>query len=480
VSTPTSGLARLTIRAPRRSLDLAIPDHVPLAELLPEVLRRAGEAGASLGAYGPTAYDPTGAYVPERGRGLVPAGGWALRRGEGTLLRADLALAAQSVRDGDVLYLVPRQVAWPEPAYDDVVEEVAATARERGRAWDATATRTFALVAAGLLLLTGLGLLLAVGPPRTLSAVAAAGVAGTLLVVGALLSRAAGDGVAGAAAGGMALPYATAAGGLFAAGPGPLAATEVVLVGACALLLASALGSISIGYGLRIFAAGGALGLAGLIGAVLAFSVPAHRAAAILVVVLVAGIAAAPALAVRLSRLPLPAVTASPQLLAAEPRPARDDVVAAVVRGDELLIGSLTGISIAAAGCVALLAAAGGVAAPLLGGLAAATLLLRARLLPAVAARLPLLISGLVGLALTSAAAAAAAGSATRLAGVALACAAVVALLATAATSARRRGAPSPYLGRMADILDVVTVVALAPVACAVLDLFSWVRGLSG
>ena len=43
---PTSGLARITVRAPRRRLDLAVPDQVPLAEILPEVLRRAGEIGA--------------------------------------------------------------------------------------------------------------------------------------------------------------------------------------------------------------------------------------------------------------------------------------------------------------------------------------------------------------------------------------------------------------------------------------------------
>jgi hypothetical protein len=91
-----------------------------------------------------------------------------------------------------------------------------------------------------------------------------------------------------------------------------------------------------------------------------------------------------------------------------------------------------------------------------------------------------LLISGLVGLALTAAAWAAAAGSATRLVGVALAFVAVVGLLGTAATALRRRGGGSPYLGRMADILDITTVVALAPIACAVLNLYSWVRGLAG
>jgi hypothetical protein len=83
-------------------------------------------------------------------------------------------------------------------------------------------------------------------------------------------------------------------------------------------------------------------------------------------------------------------------------------------------------------------------------------------------------------MALTAAAVSASSGSATRLIGVALAFIAVVALLGTAATAHRRRGGGSPYLGRLADILDITTVVALAPVACAVLDLYSWVRGLAG
>ena len=92
------------------------------------------------------------------------------------------------------------------------------------------------------------------------------------------------------------------------------------------------------------------------------------------------------------------------------------------------------------------------------------------------AARLPLLTSGLIGLALTAAAVAASSTSATRLIGVALAVVAVVALLGTAATAHRRRGDGSPYLGRIADILDITAVVALAPVACAVLDLYTWVE----
>jgi len=118
-------LARVTIRAPRRRLDLAVPHQVPLAELLPEVLRRAGETGADLEATQP-----------------VP-GGWMLRRGDGASLSGEVALANQGVRDGDVLYLVPRNLSWPEPEYDDVVEEIAASARGHGRGWDAAGTRLF-------------------------------------------------------------------------------------------------------------------------------------------------------------------------------------------------------------------------------------------------------------------------------------------------------------------------------------------------
>jgi ESX secretion system protein EccD len=464
VPAPTSGLARLTIRAPRRRLDLAIPHQVPLAELLPEVLRRAGEAG------------------PDHDGSAAPAGGWILRRGDGGSLQGDTALAHQGIRDGDVLYLVPRNMTWPEPEYDDVIEEIAANAKQHGRTWDALSTRTFSLVAAGLVLFTGLSVLVAVGPDRVIPTMAAAGVAGVLLAVGALLSRALGDGVAGAAAGGMALPYAAAAGVLFAGGnqANLQLGADQLLVGACALLFASVVGAIAVGHGLRVFVGGVTAGVFAVIGASLAYAVNTPGAAAILVVILVAGIGLAPLFAVRLGKLPLPVVTSSAEVIASEPRPARPAVLAAVVRADEILAGSLLGISIVAVGCVGVLTGTTGVSGPLLGGLAAGALLLRARLFPSVAARLPLLTSGLIGLALTAAAVAASSTSGTRLIGVALAVFAVVALLGTAATAHRRRGGGSPYLGRIADILDITTVVALAPVACAVLDLYTWVRGLVG
>ena len=457
---PTSGLARVTIRAPRRRLDLAIPHQVPLAELLPEVLRRAGEVANE-----------------HAGGSAMPPGGWILRRGDGASLVGGTALAHQGVRDGDVLYLVPRNLTWPEPDYDDVVEEIAAGARKHGRTWDAAATRLFCLVAAGLVLLTALGVLFAAGAAHIAAGLAAAGVAAALLCAGSLLSRALGDGIAGAAVAGYALPYAAASGVLLFADATALSAGQV-LVGGSALLLASVIGALAVGHGLRIFAAGVTAGIFTTLAAALGFALSAPGAASILIVALVGGIGLTPLLAVRLGKLPLPVVTAAPDVLAAERRPAPPQVLAAVIRADEILSGSLLGIATVSLACIGVLAVTTGIAGPLLAGLASAALLLRARLFPSVAARLPLLGGGLLGLAAT--AWAGLAGDLAGLVTVAGALIAVVALVATAATAHRRRAGGSPYLGRLAGIVDNVAVVALAPVACAVLDLYRFARGLAG
>ena len=98
------GLARVTISAPQRRVDVALPEHVPLAELLPEVLRHAGEGLADDGEQ---------------------HGGWVLRRTDGVALATAQGSVAQGVRDGEVLHLVPPTSEWPELEYDDVVEAIA-------------------------------------------------------------------------------------------------------------------------------------------------------------------------------------------------------------------------------------------------------------------------------------------------------------------------------------------------------------------
>jgi type VII secretion integral membrane protein EccD len=438
--TTATGLARLTVSAPQRRLDVALPEHAPLGELLPELLRHAGEG------------------LPDAGQAH---GGWVLRRADGSALSVGAGLAHQGVRDGDVLHLVPARVGWPELEYDDVVDAIAAGARRYGRAWDGTATRTAGLVVAGVALFLGLLELLRPGADGRGPAIVALAVAGLLMLGGIVAARAFGDGVVGATVAGFALPAAFVGGYLLLRGvPG-------VLVGATTLLLAGMVGAVGVGHGLRVFVGGITTGCFGAFGALLAYWLPVAGAAAVVLAVLTTGVAAFPLLAIRLGRLPMPVLTPDDPS-----RPDRARVFAAVVRSDELVTGMLLGHAVATLGAATLLVRDGGAAGRVLVEIAAVGFLLRARLFPAVRQRVPLLVAG------GGAAALLLAGTdgVPRLAIVGVLVG--IALFAVLAGTAYRRRPPGPYLSRAADFLDALCVVAVIPVACAVLGLYGRMRGL--
>ena len=443
-----TGLAKVTINAPRRRVDVALPEQVPLAELLPDLLAHAGEALADEG---------------ER------HGGWLLRRADGQPLDAALGLAAQGVRDGEVLYLVPAREEWPELEYDDVVDAIAAAARRDGRAWAPAATRAVAVAAAGVALATGAYAVVA----RGLAWTVAVAVAVLLLLAGTAASRAYGEGLLGAALAAYAISYAFLGGALVVTdGPARL------LIGSAAALLASTLGGVGVAAVRWLFVAGGTAALQGVFGALLAFALPPAGAAAVVLVVLVCGLGALPLLAVRLGRLPMPPVT-PPAAQGAQPsRSDRSAVLAAVRRANDVLTGLLVGQAVAAAAASLLLVRAGGPAGALLVGASGAVLLLRARLFAAARQRVPVLAGGLAALAALLLAFATRAGDDQALALLAAVVAAAGLVLWAGATYAKRP--PSPYLGRAADLLDVVLTVSVIPIACAVLDLYAAVRGLTG
>jgi hypothetical protein len=54
---------------------------------------------------------------------------------------------------------------------------------------------------------------------------------------------------------------------------------------------------------------------------------------------------------------------------------------------------------------------------------------------------------------------------------------AVAVLLVLAATLTYSRRPPSPYLGRLADIADVLAIMALVPLACAVIGVYHAIQG---
>jgi len=467
VPAPSTGLTRVTVASPQRRVDVALPDGVPLAELLPELLQRSGDDLADSGEQ---------------------HGGWVLRRVDGAGLPETQTLVEAGVSDGELLHLVPARTDWPELEYDDVVEAIAAGARRLGPPWTGDATRDAAVAVAGFVVVVALAGPL--GARLTGGGAVALGVAAVLLAAGVLAARAYGEPLIGAALAGYALPFAflgglrildAGTGAGFDAGTrgaGPLTAPHL-LVGGVALVLWSVAGAVGVARGLRIFVAGAAAGVLVALGALLGLGTGVERAAAVLMVVAVLGVTLAPPLAARLGRLPLPVVT-PPTATAdgADPgRPHRGRVLAAVARSDEMLTGLLAGCGLGAVGAALALRSAGG-AGVLLIGVAGAALLLRARLFVTVRQRVPLLAAGLATLAALPAGDLAPASGAGRVVtGVVL----VGVVLVVAAAGARyRRQPPSPYLGRAAELLETLCLVSVIPIGCAVLGLYAAVRGLSG
>jgi type VII secretion integral membrane protein EccD len=473
------GLARVTISAPQRRIDVALPEHVPLAELLPEVLRHAGEGLADDGE---------------------KHGGWVLRRTDGVPLATAQGLFPQGVRDGEVLYLVPAHDDWPELEYDDVVEAIAAGARRRGSAWTPASTRTATLAAAGVLLALALVAVLWTGPGWDGAPVAGLGLAVLLALAGVTASRAYGDARAGAALGAYAMPFAFAGGAvLVATGDrvGVLAALpwlggSELLAGSVALLLVAALGGIGVAGAQRLFTAGVVVGLLGALTALITMLTSAAGAAAVLLSALICGLGALPLLAIRFGKMPTPPVTlpsgtdaaegftgvnAASALDAARERPDRATVFAAVTRTEELLAGLLLGHAVLVTGAFVVLATAGTLSARILIAVSAAALLLRSRLFVTLRQRVPLVIAGLAGLAALGVDLLRAADGSLLLAVVAGALALAVVTVVAGATYSRRP--PSPYLGRAADMLDVLVVVSVIPVACAVVGLYEAVGNIS-
>jgi type VII secretion integral membrane protein EccD len=481
----TAGLARVTISAPQRRVDVALPEHVPLVELLPELLSHSGEGLADDG---------------ER------HGGWLLRRADGAVLTPAQGLFPQGVRDGEVLHLVPARAEWPELEYDDVVEAIADGARRRGAAWSPGATRTATLYGAAVLLTAGIVAVLRGGTAWTFGAYVALGIAVLLTLAAVTASRAYGNAVAGGALGGFALPYAGLGGALLVAddlgraaagggapvvGPVAWLGAPQLLVGSVAVLLVSVLGAAGVAAGLRVFAAGVTVGLLGALAGLAGFVFSTEGAAAVLMAALVCGIGVLPLLAIRFGKLPVPPITlptgeesegftaGRPTALdAARERPDRSRVFAAVARTEELLSGMLTGHAILFVCSAIVLVPIGGTSARVLVAVAAVALLLRSRLFITVRQRVPVLVAGLGGLSVLAVALVFEAGEAGLLGLVAAAV--LVALVVTVAGATYANRPPSPYMGRLADVVDVLTVVSVVPVACAVLDLYSRVRGLSG
>jgi len=467
-SAALSGFCRVTVVAPTAHVDLAVAVSVPVVELPPKLLPLVGQE-----------------YEPRPGE----PGAWALRRATGEPVAAWMSLAEAGVRDGDVLVLEPAGIQPPEMLLDDVVDALLEEDPRRSPLRHCQALA--AGIAAGAIGLCIAGVLCCAG------SLAQRG--GTLIGVAAVLVVAAG------VAGRVGRKDVTAfLSGLFGAASGVVGAAALapgswagrVLAGSSALagfavLLPAVAGpprwARAAWAGLAAFAV--PLTVGGAVAA--ALNCPPGRAgmcgsavAGPLALAMTTGL---PACALRLARVPRPALAEFDQREEADERVcgSDSDVDAAqrtAASAAHLARALLAGL---AAGSFAACAAAGTMLAALtdrpdtralvllLGGLAVA----RSRLF---VAEVPVT----AGVACGAAALAATAGSVLARGGATgvvatTACAAVVAVAALV-TSGVARWSVDPRWYRLLEVFEVLGLAALVPLAVAPWGMYSAIARLLG
>jgi type VII secretion integral membrane protein EccD len=447
-----AGYTRVTIAAPECRVDLALPHVATVGEVLPQLLRLTG--------------------VASNGK---PNGGWLLSRLGERPLDTGRSVLDLGLHDGELLYLNPRRAQPPAPVFDDVVDAIGGTAAARPGRWrEAHTRRTGLAVGAGLLVASAAIAALA-GGVRAVAV--AAGLAVLLLALAGGLARAAGTHRPGAVLAGVAVAFAAAAG--FAAVPpagglGHAGAVQLVLAAAGAVT-AAALGSVAVGaHGPWFAGLAVAAGLGGLAGVgALVWHASAAQAAAVTAVAIVVATPFTPTLSLRLAGVSLPTVPGDPGELrrasATDPDPALPDRTRAA---DRYLGALLAGGAAALVGAAALLAASGGWAARLLCLALALALPLRSRAHPVLFHRLVLIVAGAaIGVLLLASV------TTVVLSAGLLAAAGLVAVVAGLVVPGRRT---SPYWGRLLDWLEIACLVAVIPLAVAVLGLYAYAHGLGG
>ncbi|AQZ65381.1 putative membrane protein [[Actinomadura] parvosata subsp. kistnae] len=459
MSATGTDLCRVTVVTPRGFLDLGLPPDIPLGNLLPTLLRIAGESLAEAG---------------------LAHGGWVLQRLGGPPFAPDATLAELAVHDGELLHLRPRGHELPEVVFDDVADAVATGVLERTGRWQPATTRTYGLRAAAALLVLGAAALPTVGPPWPPVALVTGAVALVLLLVAVALSRALGDAASGAAIGYAALPY-----GFLAGLTGPASGTALLepdnLLAACGvlLMLATATG-FAVAGGLPAFLGVAVAALAGLVasGLVMAYDLHAAGVASVLAALAVGLTTAIPALSVRLAGMPLPALPTTAEELRREGGDLDGELVLdRTVVADRFCTGLLGAVALIVLAAQALLLLEGTWTALAMSGALSLSLLMRARVFEGRGQRAWLLSATLLGVALPAAGAVVTAADPTVL--YLIVPGLVVLALAVAGTALWLATArPSPFWGRAGDILDILLMIALIPLALAVMDLYETIRGL--
>lgn len=440
ISAPRA-LLRLSVQSEGRRLDVGVPAHLPLIELMPGFAR-------SLGVL-----DPTMTHV-----------GYTLQRADGSTIDPSRGALDQGVNDGALLTLT-RGALLSEPlVYDDVVEAVLDATAEQHREWTpADNTRTALAVVLSLL---GLSAVLLIAADHTLGfgLIVAASGAVLLLATSAVLSR------IGQPEGGLGIGLAAAA---FGAITGYLSVSAASgLPGADALwgwpLAAAGLGAVVIGgaalaltpvrpeYQLIPVAAGAAVGIPATVTALIPGSQVAAYSLTVAVVASLANLL--PWLALSATRLRVISPQSDAEVFAT---PAPIDTVAVqrrAARGHRVLVALRLALGIAILALTPVVAGSTPLGA-LLCGLAFLGLMFPARQSYARSNVLTLMAFGTAGTAITGVTVALL--QPELIPGLLVVLAVVTAgavVLLLLAPKAR------PRLARLADTIDVIVLALLLPI----------------
>ncbi|MEU3269279.1 type VII secretion integral membrane protein EccD [Saccharomonospora sp. NPDC006951] len=302
-------MCRLTICGPNSRVELAVPAHVPIADLMPTVLGYLDPALATTG---------------------LGHGGWVLQRLGGEVLDEDHGTAAAGLYDGDVLHLRPRDDQLPLADFDDLVDGIHTGLSGRPDSWRPELTRRLCVGLAGLFGLLAV-LVATFAAEGTITAIGSLCVGVALIAGGAVMVRVLDDkpsgltlggaGVAAVGVAGLAMPAGSAGPSAWLSAAGVLAAAVAVAAaatGARAALGVAQAAFLAVACGAVLTALGCVLGL--LLG------LGSQGTAAVLMAMVLAVTRAAPQLATWLAGLsaePVP-ITPGEFQKGLEPLPSKD------------------------------------------------------------------------------------------------------------------------------------------------------------
>jgi ESX secretion system protein EccD len=457
---PATDLCRITVHGPKGRADLAVPVTVPVAQLLPVLVARAGE--------------------PEQD------GTWVLQRLGGPPLEPGGTPESLDWRDGTELHLRPAADPLPELDFDDVADGMATAVGQRADRWRPELNSPLFL---GFCVAALVAYVVAVlSAPSTVAATAAAGAGAAALSGGAL--------VAGALRRATATILLLGLGGCVFAGltgavavAGPAAALQLrtgsVLAGG--LATAAAAVALLVARAVRTHPAPAApFGVLAVTGSLAGGAQWLHtgvgltppRVAAVLCAALLVVLVFAPRLAIRVARIRGPQLprTAEELQYDIEPLPA-GTVVARTAAADGYLTVAAVSAAVAFA-CSFPVLVSDSVAARALAALVAVAALLHARTLLGAWQRVPLAAAGGFGLALVGMATVDG-GSTGAWTGwlVLLALAFGMSFLAVVRPPGRRL---LPIWGHLANGLEIASAAAVLPLLLQLFGVYALASGVGG